>query len=62
MARDYAQVLANLSEIYAGRSPRSAALQDSARRVMVDGGSHGLRLMQPFPPRITRREGRVCLR
>ncbi len=50
--RDYTAVLARLSEAYAKHSPRSAALNGEAGKYMVDGGSHALRLMEPFPPRI----------
>ena len=42
---------------YERRSPKSAALQAEARRWMVDGGSHTLRLLQPFPPRIVSASG-----
>jgi glutamate-1-semialdehyde 2,1-aminomutase len=45
--------LAELAEEYAQHSPRSAALHEQAQEWQVDGGSHTLRLMQPFPPRIT---------
>ncbi|HSJ52790.1 MAG TPA: aminotransferase class III-fold pyridoxal phosphate-dependent enzyme, partial [Anaerolineae bacterium] len=55
--RDYTPLLANLAEEHARRSPRSRALQEQAERVMVDGGSHSLRLIQPFPPRIARAQG-----
>jgi glutamate-1-semialdehyde 2,1-aminomutase len=54
---DYSKVLAELSAEYRAYSPRSAALQERASRVMVDGGNHGIRLMQPFPPRIVSAEG-----
>lgn len=56
-ARDYTPLLAELTEAYGWHSPRSKALQTRAAEVMVDGGSHGLRLMQPFPPRIARAHG-----
>ena len=55
--RDHTRLLASLSEEYEKRSPRSAALQAEALRHLVDGGSHALRLLQPFPPRITGAEG-----
>jgi glutamate-1-semialdehyde 2,1-aminomutase len=54
---DYAKVFAELSDEYRAHSPRSAALQERAARVMVDGGNHGIRLMQPFPLRIVSAEG-----
>jgi glutamate-1-semialdehyde 2,1-aminomutase len=50
--RDHTQLLAKLAEAYAQHSPRSAALNDKAQERLVDGGSHALRLLQPFPPRI----------
>jgi glutamate-1-semialdehyde 2,1-aminomutase len=50
--RKHARLLAEIQEAYADHSPKSGAIQDSARRFLIDGGSHQLRLMQPFPPRI----------
>jgi len=55
--RDYTSLLAELRAAYAARSPRSAALNEQAQRVLVDGGSHTLRLTQPFPPRIAAAHG-----
>lgn len=55
--RDYTPLLAELAEAYARHSPRSRELHERAQRVMVDGGSHSLRLIQPFPPRIARAQG-----
>jgi glutamate-1-semialdehyde 2,1-aminomutase len=55
--RDYTQLLAELAEAYAQRSPASAALNERAKRYLVDGGSHALRLIQPFPPRIVSAQG-----
>ncbi len=55
--RDYTQILAELRSAYAARAPKSAALNERAQRVQVDGGSHALRLMQPFPPRIAAASG-----
>jgi glutamate-1-semialdehyde 2,1-aminomutase len=55
--RDHARLLASLRQEYDRRSPRSAALQARALRHLVDGGSHTLRLVQPFPPRIVSAEG-----
>jgi|WetSurMetagenome_2_1015567.scaffolds.fasta_scaffold34956_2 glutamate-1-semialdehyde 2,1-aminomutase len=58
--RDYAPLLAELSEALSERFPCSAALQRDACRFLVDGGSHSIRLMKPFPPRIVAaRGGRV---
>ena len=55
--RDYAPLMTELSEEYARHSPTSAALNQRAKAVMVDGGSHNLRLIQPFPPRIASAAG-----
>jgi len=55
--RDYSQLLGALRAEYAARAPKSAALNERAQRVLVDGGSHALRLMQPFPPRIAAARG-----
>jgi glutamate-1-semialdehyde 2,1-aminomutase len=55
--RDYTQILTELRSAYAARSPKSAALNERAQRVQVDGGSHALRLLQPFPPRIAAASG-----
>jgi glutamate-1-semialdehyde 2,1-aminomutase len=55
--RDHAKLLAELAADYGRRSPRSAALQREALKFMVDGGSHTIRLLRPFPPRITSAAG-----
>jgi len=55
--RDYTRLLAELTEAYAQHSPRSAALNERAKKYLVDGGSHALRLIQPFPPRIVAARG-----
>jgi len=58
--RDYSALLAELADELAGRSPRSAALNRAAKANLVDGGSHTIRLMEPFAPRIVAaRGGRV---
>jgi glutamate-1-semialdehyde 2,1-aminomutase len=57
ITRDYAPLLAELEEEYTKRSPRSAALNRRAFNHLVDGGSHSLRLMEPFPPRIVNARG-----
>ncbi len=54
---DYAPLLKMLSEAYARHAPRSAALQERAESTLIDGGSHAVRLIQPFPPRIKRSQG-----
>ncbi len=55
--RDHTQLLADLAAEYARYAPQSAALHARAQQVMIDGGSHSLRLIQPFPPRIVRAQG-----
>lgn len=55
--RNHARLTAELAEEYARRSPTSAALQQRAEQVMVDGGNHNVRLLRPFPPRIVRAKG-----
>jgi glutamate-1-semialdehyde 2,1-aminomutase len=55
--RDYSRLMKELSEAYSEYSPRSAALHLDACRSLVDGGSHSLRLIEPFPPRIVSAKG-----
>lgn len=55
--RDYTPLLAELSAAYAQHAPQSAAVHTHAARHLVDGGSHALRLIQPFPPRLVRAQG-----
>ncbi len=55
--RDHTRLLASLRQDYERRSPRSSALQAKALRYLVDGGSHTLRLLEPFPPRIVEAAG-----
>ena len=55
--RDYTQLLAELEEEYIRHSPKSAALNDQAKRYLIDGGNHTLRLVEPFPPRIVAARG-----
>jgi glutamate-1-semialdehyde 2,1-aminomutase len=55
--RDYSPLLAELARQYIQYAPRSAAIHDAAKRHQVDGGSHALRLIQPFPPRIAAAQG-----
>jgi len=56
-ARDHSRMLAVLAEAYAAHSPSSAKAQQKAQSIMIDGGSHTLRLIRPFPPRIARAAG-----
>jgi glutamate-1-semialdehyde 2,1-aminomutase len=55
--RNYTPLLAELAEAYRHHSPKSGDMNQAAQRVLVDGGSHALRLIQPFPPRITSARG-----
>jgi glutamate-1-semialdehyde 2,1-aminomutase len=55
--RDYTPLLAELAEAYARHSPKSKTLHENAQQVLVDGGSHALRLIHPFPPRIATARG-----
>jgi glutamate-1-semialdehyde 2,1-aminomutase len=55
--RDHSKLLSLLAEEYRRYSPRSAALQEQAMKYLVDGGSHTIRLLQPFPPRISSAAG-----
>ena len=55
--RDYTGLLAKLAEAYAQYSPRSGAIQEQALAHLVDGGSHTLRLREPFPPRVVAAKG-----
>lgn len=57
VTRDYTGLLADLAEAYARYAPRSKALNDRAQQSLVDGGSHALRLREPFPPRIVTARG-----
>ena len=55
--RDYAQLMAELAQAYAGHSPKSAQLHEKAIKYLIDGGSHSLRLLHPFAPRIVNAQG-----
>jgi glutamate-1-semialdehyde 2,1-aminomutase len=55
--RDYSALMAELTQEYAQRGPESRALNEKAAAVLVDGGSHALRLVEPFPPRIVSAKG-----
>jgi glutamate-1-semialdehyde 2,1-aminomutase len=55
--RDHTHLLAELAEAYTQHSPKSAALNEKAKKYLLDGGSHALRLMQPFPPRVVAAQG-----
>jgi glutamate-1-semialdehyde 2,1-aminomutase len=55
--RDHASLVEELSAAYTERFPRSAELDRRATQVMIDGGSHGVRLNRPFPVRIDSAQG-----
>ena len=50
-------LLTKLAKEYSRYAPKSAALNKRAMQVQVDGGSHAMRLLEPFPPRIVVAEG-----
>ena len=50
--RDFKKLIEELHEEYSAKSPQSALINKKAKKFLVDGGSHALRLFQPFPPRI----------
>jgi glutamate-1-semialdehyde 2,1-aminomutase len=56
-APDYTTLVNELAAEHLRRSPRSAAIHERAYHHLVDGGSHGIRLLEPFPPRITEAHG-----
>lgn len=45
-------LLTKLAKEYSRYTPKSAALNKRATQVQVDGGSHAMQLLEPFPPRI----------
>ncbi len=55
--RDYTRLLAELAKAYAQYAPKSGAVNDKAIKCQVDGGSHALRLTQPFPTRVVAARG-----
>jgi len=55
--RDYTALLTKLAEEHHRRSPKSAAIHEQACRFLIDGGSHAIRLLEPFPPRIATAHG-----
>ncbi len=55
--RDYTGLLAELAEAYAQYAPKSGAVNEKAIKCQVDGGSHALRLTQPFPTRVAAAKG-----
>jgi len=57
MKRDYTRLLAEMKSEYTQHAPKSAALQEQAQTVAIDGGHHAIRLLEPFPPRIASAHG-----
>ena len=55
--RDYSRLMGEIEADYARYSPKSGGLNENAQRFLVDGGSHSLRLMKPFPPRFVSVQG-----
>ncbi|MEE8589907.1 MAG: aminotransferase class III-fold pyridoxal phosphate-dependent enzyme [Spirochaetia bacterium] len=55
--RDHSRLLAKLSAEYERRFPISASGHGQAQKSLIDGGSHSLRLIKPFPPRIRSARG-----
>jgi glutamate-1-semialdehyde 2,1-aminomutase len=57
LKRNYTGLLEELTADHERRSPRSADIDRTARHHLVDGGSHAIRLLRPFPPRIVSAHG-----
>lgn len=55
--RDHSRLLSRLAEEYLAHAPTSAKIHQQAKKYLVDGGSHTLRLTDPFPPRLTSARG-----
>jgi glutamate-1-semialdehyde 2,1-aminomutase len=55
--RDHAKLISQLAAEYELHSPASALLNRAALKRMIDGGSHSVRLIKPFPPRIAEARG-----
>ena len=58
---DYSRLIQKLHEDYRAHAPKSAAIHQQAQKVLVDGGSHSLRLIEPFPPRIRSAKGSTVI-
>jgi len=56
-ARDHSRLVARLAEEYGAHAPTSAEIHREAQKYLVDGGSHSLRLTEPFPPRVASAHG-----
>jgi len=57
MTRDYSQLMSEMAADYQRHAPISAKLHQRALSTLVDGGSHSIRLMEPFAPRIRKAYG-----
>lgn len=57
MPNDHTRLLQTLHDEYRAAFPRSAAAHDRAKRVLVDGVSHGARLFEPYPFRVSSAQG-----
>lgn len=57
MSRDYSRLMSEMAAEYERHAPASAELHKRAIRSLVNGGSHAIRLMEPFSPRIKRAHG-----
>jgi glutamate-1-semialdehyde 2,1-aminomutase len=57
MHAGHPRLLSHLHAAYAGRFPRSGRINERALESLVDGGSHSLRLIRPFPLRVSRAGG-----
>jgi glutamate-1-semialdehyde 2,1-aminomutase len=55
--RDYTGLLRDLAADYERHSPVSCGLNRDALKSMIDGGSHAVRLIKPFPPRVVKALG-----
>jgi len=55
--RAYSAFMEKLAVEYANHAPISATLHKRALQHLIDGGSHTLRLIQPFSPRIVKAHG-----
>lgn len=55
--RNYNGLLAELAQEYTQHAPQSCALNERAKKYLIDGGSHAVRLVAPFPPRMTSARG-----
>ncbi len=57
MLFDYTKLTAFLHAEYEKKFPHSGTLQRRGEKVLIDGGSHAIRLSEPFPPRIRNARG-----